>query len=238
MKIYEMLGINEGKKEIISLVGAGGKSTIMQALAEECKGLGKRVLVTTSTRVLTSQLDFCDRLFYGHLADGYRPLEGSTTGLAKRIKGPKAIGMNLEELEEIHRREIFDLIIIEADGARTKPIKAHGPREPMVAPFSTITLGVIGLDSLGRPIDEDNVYRPELLSGLLQVNMGDRLKEGDLARYVLDRRGLFKDSRGKKVLFLNKAKGKKHIEQGQRIGKLLKDMGFDHIYVTDIGMDI
>lgn len=47
---YNAFGLRRG--DLLSLVGAGGKTTLMFRLAAEAKALGLRVLVTTSTRIL------------------------------------------------------------------------------------------------------------------------------------------------------------------------------------------
>ena len=56
---------------------------------------------------------------------------------------------------------LFDFILIEADGAKNKPIKAMASHEPVVSKYSTKTFGIMGMDCLGKPI-ESIVHRPEL----------------------------------------------------------------------------
>ncbi len=50
MKLKEALGIKPG--EVISLVGGGGKTTLMFALARELASSGKTVITTATTKIL------------------------------------------------------------------------------------------------------------------------------------------------------------------------------------------
>ncbi|MFA7533209.1 MAG: selenium cofactor biosynthesis protein YqeC [Tissierellaceae bacterium] len=234
MDVHKVLNINKGKRDIISIVGAGGKTTIMQALAEEFAEEGKKVLVSTTTKLFAHQLEFCHRTFYGSIPEDYGPPRGSITGLGKEVLGDKALGMTLGELEDIYLRGIFHFILIEADGANMKPMKAHGLGEPVVGDFTTKTLGIIGLDSVGKPITDENIHRADVFSRLFGKSIGENLKEEIIVKFVVDKNGLFKNSHGERFLFLNKANTKSQIESGRKIIKLLKDLNFENAYITDI----
>jgi probable selenium-dependent hydroxylase accessory protein YqeC len=54
MLISEVLGLKE--EAFISLVGAGGKSTLYNRLAEELLLKNKRIILTTTTKMFTWQL--------------------------------------------------------------------------------------------------------------------------------------------------------------------------------------
>jgi probable selenium-dependent hydroxylase accessory protein YqeC len=49
VKIQEALAL--GDKGVISLVGGGGKTSLMYSLARELVSFGKRVLTTTTTKI-------------------------------------------------------------------------------------------------------------------------------------------------------------------------------------------
>lgn len=54
MKLHKAFGIARG--DVVSLIGAGGKTSTMVALAHELADEGWRVLVTTTTRIGEDQL--------------------------------------------------------------------------------------------------------------------------------------------------------------------------------------
>lgn len=58
----------------------------------------------------------------------------------------------------------WDILATEADGARGLSLKAPGLAEPVVPDSVDIVFALIGLDSLGRPLDERVAFRPELVS--------------------------------------------------------------------------
>src|SRR5690606_8203409 len=104
------------------------------------------------------------------------------------------------------------------------PIKAPGAHEPVISKHTTITLGVIGLDSIGTIINDGNVQRSELFKKIV----GEEVKVVDsdaIIRLVYNENGLFKNSKGRKVLLLNKADSSFKIQQGISIRDNLKESG-------------
>ena len=102
---------------------------------------------------------------------------------------------------------VFDYILVEADGSRQKPIKAPADHEPVIPDGTTKTVGVIGLDALGKQICSDSVHRPEHFCRLTGRNMGDRIDEEMVAKLILAPDGLFKSVPGgsRNYVLFNKA---------------------------------
>lgn len=234
MKFYKMLGLDLDKKHIISFVGAGGKSTSMDSMAKEFKMEGKKVLVTTTTVIFEPQHRDNDVFILGELPQQYVPLKGSITLLGKSMDNDKIRGVSTEYVKEIHKREIFDIILVEADGARMKPLKAPANHEPVVPSFSTMTIGIIGLDSIGIPLDDNHVHRPEILSSILNVELPHIVNENDIVNLVVHKKGIFKGVNGKRIIFLNKACNDELINSGSHIRRQLFDKGYGNVYVVDI----
>jgi molybdenum cofactor cytidylyltransferase len=55
-------------------------------------------------------------------------------------------------------------LLIEADGSRQKPLKAWAEHEPAVPEFVKYVVQVVGLSSIGKPLTEQHVHRPEIVS--------------------------------------------------------------------------
>ena len=51
MELEDLIQTIENQHRIISVVGAGGKSTLIRTLAERLSRRGRRVLVTTTTHI-------------------------------------------------------------------------------------------------------------------------------------------------------------------------------------------
>jgi len=233
-KIYEVLGLDLDQKHIISFVGAGGKSSSMDRLAKEFKREGKKVLVTTTTVIFYHQHEDNDQFFLGRIPLGYFPFQASITLLGKSMDNGKIRGVSIEYLEELQKKGIFDIILIEADGARMKALKAPASHEPVVPSFTTMTIGLIGLDSISMPLDEEHVHRPEILSSILEVDPPHLIDKDDIIKIIVHKEGIFKRTYGKQVVFLNKACSKERISLGAEIKERLVQKGYENIFVTEI----
>lgn len=222
MELFKELHLDINQKEVISLVGGGGKTTSMLSLANELKDCGLKVLITTSTMIFESMEGEFDNYFLQNIPIDFHPKKGSITILGERIRDGKLIGCSIDKIDEISNRELFDYILIEADGAKRKPIKAPEFHEPVIANSTTITIGVMGIDAIGCEIIEDIVHRPEKLKEILNVEENHIIDSSDMVNLSLHPQGIFKSSRGKKILFINKIKGNKNISIGKEIRDSLK----------------
>lgn len=70
--LSKKLGLNFNEKEVISFVGAGGKTITIDMLAAELKDEGMTVLSTTSTAIFMPKSGY-DTIFVGDIPYGYIP---------------------------------------------------------------------------------------------------------------------------------------------------------------------
>lgn len=219
MMIYEALDISLEKKEIISLVGAGGKTTLIDELAKELKSFNKRVLSTTSTQ--TFQLENPDYFLLEEIKDDFKAEKGTITSYGNHVKDGKLIGSSLEKIEDIIKRNIFDYVLIEADGSKRKPLKAPADHEPLVSNLTTITIGVVGLDSIGQELNDSNFHRAERIANIVKKEIGEKIDRQDIISLLVDNEGTFKGSVARKILLLNKADSPSRIRVGRDIKEQL-----------------
>lgn len=211
MNLLEAFEIDQNGHELISLVGAGGKTTAMFALAQAMKALNKRVLVTTTTNLFYPAQKECDRVIVSEAVDSsiFNAIPaGSVTVLGKGvIEGRKLTGVDKEFIGQLHEENIFDCILVECDGSKRKPIKAPAHYEPVVPHNATRAIGVIGLDAVGNPITEDYVHRLELFCAVVKRQPGAILDQEAVVNLIVSSQGLFKDVPDgcEKYLLLNKA---------------------------------
>ncbi|HSH36328.1 selenium cofactor biosynthesis protein YqeC [Schnuerera sp.] len=233
MSIYESLELDMGKGEVLSLVGGGGKTTTIFELGKELKALKKKVLITTTTAIYEPGEEDYDYYFLGDIKY-FSPKEGSITIFGDKVEKGKLLGITPEKVEKIIEMELFNFLLIEADGAKKKPIKAHASYEPVIPKNTTKTIGIIGLDSLDKKI-EDIVHRPEIFMKITDTKYSDIIDEEIIVKYILNSEGIFKDSQGSKILLLNKACDEKGILKGSKIRQTLFENGFKgSVMVTDI----
>lgn len=230
--LYEVLNIDLSNKEVISFVGGGGKTTALFTLAEELKSLGKKVLITTTTNIFVPSEDTFDDLFLKGIKTN-KVKNGTISILGDKIIEDKIKGLSLEGLYKIIGKDLFDYYLIEADGAKRKPIKAPDLHEPVISSLTTKTVGIIGLDALHKNIVEIS-HRSEVLMKMLDKSSSDDIDVQDVVDLVLHKDGIFKDSKGETILILNKAIDQKLIEEGLLIRKDLDKHRFKNVIVADI----
>ncbi|MDR3604762.1 MAG: selenium cofactor biosynthesis protein YqeC [Syntrophaceae bacterium] len=162
--IVSALGIDSGSR-CIALIGAGGKTSLMYALAENLVGAGKTVISTTSTKIFPPKPDqspflflFADR-FPGadHIIHRIQLLRHITIGLKIDPNSGKVLGVSGEQIYSM--LSWADYVIFEADGASGRPIKAPIESEPIIPDFTDLVIPVIGLDSMFSLANQENVFR-------------------------------------------------------------------------------
>lgn len=234
MSIHRIMEIDIDKRGMFSFVGGGGKTTAIFQLAREFINLNKKVLISTTTKIGVPLEKEYDYFFLKDINRNFNPQNATITILGWKIRDKKLIGISPEKADEIFKRNIFDIILIEADGANRKPIKAPANHEPVVPMCSTKTIGVIGLDSLGKKIDKYTVHRPELLIEITGGKPLDIIDEETIEKLVLDKNGIFKNSYGNKILLLNKADDKNKVSKAIEIREKLYNDDFKNVVIADI----
>lgn len=145
-----------GGHELVSLVGGGGKTTLMRALYHRAVSLDRRALAGTTTMVYAAQ---------AHDLPGF--LHGA-------VEADKLRGVAPYEVDRLFESEEHALVVIEADGSRSKVVKAPSSHEPPIPSLSTHVLALIGADAINRVI-EDVAHRPMLVAALCGCGPYERL---------------------------------------------------------------
>jgi probable selenium-dependent hydroxylase accessory protein YqeC len=237
--------LQPGSKGVISLIGAGGKTSLMFQLAKELSKFKQRVLTTTTTKIfmpktwqspetiiendinkLIQKAEINSDNFY-HFSAGskYDPL-------SKKIKG-----FSKNYINQLWQTKIFDWIIVEADGAKQKPIKASDVHEPVIPAETTHLILVTGLDSVGKALNDDNVHRSKIFSRNTELDMGEIIDEQAVAASITIeiKKARLLSSPEFNIVFLNKADTQGRKISGQKITKLLKtDKSIDTIITASL----
>lgn len=164
-----------GDRELVSLVGAGGKTTLMTALAEEGVESGKRVILTTTTKMGSDQGGRLRLLFDPtdeELAMALR--EDGSCLVAAAGDHNKLLGLNPDRVDLLFASGLSEWVLVEADGARGMQVKAPADHEPVIPAHTTTVLYLMGAGSIGRVI-ADVAHRPLRLAALLDCYPDERL---------------------------------------------------------------
>lgn len=156
MGFAEALDVRPG---VTSVIGSGGKTSLIAALARELPGT---VVLTTTTHILP----FPDApLVTSAGADGVRAALAKSRVVCVGSQAEKNGKLVTPELGVDALASLADYVLVEADGARRLPLKAHAPWEPVIPACSGRTILVLGASGLGHPVRE-KVHRPELFCEL------------------------------------------------------------------------
>jgi probable selenium-dependent hydroxylase accessory protein YqeC len=200
---------------VVAIVGAGGKTGCMFALAPLFAQQGETVATTTTTRIRPPEPARSPGVLYW---DGSNPAalreafsDQRTLTIARGLDEPKnkLVGIDPEHVCRLAASGLVDRVLVEADGAREKPLKAPAAHEPVIPDCSGVCIAVMGADAIGLPLDESRVFRAELAAGLAHMNLGDPVGARLLARLADHPRGLFQGSPPdcRRVVLVNKMDG-------------------------------
>lgn len=187
---------------VISVVGSGGKTTLIETLARELSSRC-RVCVAASTKMKFPAEDACERLILRGSPQMLKPVEcpGIYYVGDEAVPGNKLHGFSPDMVA--WAKANTDVILVEADGSHTLPLKGWADYEPVVIPETDTTIGVLPVYLLGKPVDETNVHRFEQFSAITGARRGDVLTVEHLVRVIQSSRGLFGKAVGEKVLFFS-----------------------------------
>ncbi|NLX75634.1 MAG: putative selenium-dependent hydroxylase accessory protein YqeC [Synergistaceae bacterium] len=217
--LSQLLGIKEG---ITALVGGGGKTSTIYWLVRELTGQGKKVLVTTTTKIFPPKLGQVDRLLINPKCEEVEKafLEADSLAIGSGIEKGKLQDLISDELDRY--RDLADYVLVEADGAKHLPIKVPAQHEPVLPNRAEQVLILVGLACLGRPI-KDVCFRSGIASKLLGVDENKMLGFKDIFRIIESPYGLSKGiEKGDRLVILNQS-DLLSIEELDRLRNYVKD---------------
>jgi probable selenium-dependent hydroxylase accessory protein YqeC len=223
------LGLKKGG--VISLVGAGGKTALMFRLARELASGGDRVLTTTTTKIRLPKRQQSSVVM---VSDSAEHLLQRARFVLKRIPHITAArqvdhfqhklrGFHPRTIDRIWQSGVFRWIIVEADGAAGKALKAPAAHEPAIPDSTCWMIGIVGLTVVGKPLNTEWVFRPQLVSNLTGLAPDAVISASAIAKLCLDKSGLMKDApeQARRFVFLNQADLPGCLAAGQKIARIL-----------------
>lgn len=210
MICHELLRVVPG---ITCVVGSGGKTSLLATLARELPGT---VALTTSTHILPFEgvpllCDPSPQELRAALRDERVVCVGAA-GKGPKLGAPKRCGFG-------EMAGLADYVLVEADGSKRLPLKAHEGWEPVMVEGGDNCILVLGASGFGRPASEV-AHRLGLFCQRAGISAGGMVRPEDVAR-VLDaerRLGLLPFDR----VLVNQVDGERELELARRLAVALE----------------
>jgi molybdenum cofactor cytidylyltransferase len=237
LDLFDAFGLAPGS--MVAAVGGGGKTSLVYALAGEAAGRGLSAVVTTTTR------------FTRPRGLATPPMvEGDAASIAAALRASLAPGRTLVAVSSIGPRErllgfapeVVDsfadlgigLLTVEADGSAQRHFKAPAEHEPSIPSRATDVVVCVGLDILGKPLDDRFVHRPEVVAELAGAAAGEPVTAEMIVRVLLHeaggRKGLPPNAR--LLALLNGPPTEEHVTLGTHIASRLVYGGYHRAVVA------
>jgi probable selenium-dependent hydroxylase accessory protein YqeC len=190
LKLYLALGIAPG--DVVAFVGAGGKSSAILTVADEFAEAGMTFLTAPTTKMLVSEAEKLGSLVTAEDAGDLRTKAESilSEGASGVVVGSGLLSKNrvggVEPGAITSLAPLADVVLIEADGARRRPIKGTADHEPTLPDAATLVVAVGNIRAFGAPVAEENVHRPELFSKLTGIGPGQSITAKAFARALAE----------------------------------------------------
>jgi probable selenium-dependent hydroxylase accessory protein YqeC len=149
----------------------------------------------------------------------------------------KLAGLTPDTVDRLRASQVFDWIIVEADGAAGRPLKAPAEHEPVIPSCTGWLVGMVGLCALGKPLTDQWVFRAEMFSRITGLPPGTAVTEEAIAVALGHAQGVLKGAPAecRCLAFLNQADAPGAKAAGLRIAGLLKRLGGSRIQRTIVG---
>lgn len=197
---------------VVSIVGAGGKKSTLYALASALEF----AIVTATVRIPF----FDDRV--ERLEVTARPGRIVRTnqrwplGVVPGRDGDREryLGFDLETIDALASESDVP-VLIKADGARTRWLKAPNDSEPRIPSETDLVIPVASVRAVGEPLGVERVHRPERVAAITGRSIGEPVRSEDLVAVLTHERG-----------------GLKGVPEGARVVPLLNMVDDDALAAT------
>jgi molybdenum cofactor cytidylyltransferase len=224
---------------LVAVVGGGGKSSLLFALAECLPG---RVVLSTTTRIFAAQMNRSAAVCTTADEGWQQQLETFDANLlvVGRVEGERALGVPPDLPGEWLARPDVDWVVVEADGSRMRPVKAPAAHEPVIPERTSLLVSVVGIDALDEPI-ERVAHRPERVADITGLAPSQSLTPEALARLLTSSRGGLKGAPhgARVVVLINKVESSAQREAAHRIAdSVLREERVERVVIGALRGDL
>ncbi|MCY4381594.1 MAG: selenium cofactor biosynthesis protein YqeC [Nitrospinae bacterium] len=228
--------------DMVCVMGAGGKATLMKRLIREMLDEPFPVIITSTTNlhalggedappVLLSEKGRTELQSAAH--EWSR--RGAVVWVEKKLPQNMFCGLEASQVEALHASGFNGVMVVKTDGARKRLIKAPGPGEPVIPEGATHCVLVLGLTAIGQKADKKIVHRMETVRAIAGLDAGEVIGADHLARLASHPESYpsrFPKS-AKRILYLSHCTSPKALEDAQAIFEAVPDGIYDYLLTGD-----
>ena len=197
---------------MVSVIGSGGKTTLLSVLARELSG--PVILCTTTHMFPFSEYPLLPGDDAGQVEAALARFRVVCLGQPDERGKLTAPALPFSQMQRL-----APWVLVEADGSKRLPLKAHAAYEPVIPPESGQTILVAGASGFGAPIAQV-VHRPEGFCALTGASPEEPATPELAARAILQE-GLAHR------VFLNQVESPEDWLQAERFARVLTDAGLE-----------
>ena len=181
----------DADRGVTCVVGAGGKKSTLYALAERID----RAIVTSTVRIPPFERHVDSVRVTDDPIAAVRESPRWPIGLVAARDGP-------DRYRGYDPRVVDDLaaavgeecaILVKADGARTRWLKAPKENEPQLPVSADTVVPIASVQAVGEPLDEGVVHRPERVASITGLDEGEAIRPEHVATILASERAGRKD---------------------------------------------
>jgi len=171
---------------LVCVVGAGGKKTTLYTLANRLD----RAVVTATVRIPIFDDEVAAVRVTRDPVGALRDASDWPLGLVpERERDDRYLGYDRETVSAIRATPGHGPVLVKADGARSRLLKAPDEREPQIPATADTVIPVASARVVGEPLSETHVHRPERVAELTGLDLGDTIGPEDVGTVLAHRLG-------------------------------------------------
>ena len=227
----------------VAAIGGGGKMTLLLALGAEWARAGGRPLLVPTTRIA----EHAERGVPGvrtvalpAARSAWPPvgfLGGELLVVGRRGDRPGLLGaIHADEIRALAEQARADLVLIKADGARGRSLKAHDPEEPVVPLDTSLVVALAGIDAWGQELGPQHVHHDALFAQRWGMAPGTRLEDDAFYAALADPAGYRAavPPGARYLVFLNMVDRPVRVAVAQRLAQGLVERGVGEVVWGDL----
>lgn len=182
MDLVEALGAD---RALTAVVGAGGKKTTIFALAARLD----RAVVTATVRIPIFDRRVARVAVTDDPVAAVRAAAAWPVGVVPAREGDRYLGYEPAVVDALAAAGVADAVLVKADGARTRWLKAPDEDEPRLPAAADVVVPVASARVVGEPLEATHVHRPERVAAVTGLAHGEPVRAEHVAAVLASDRG-------------------------------------------------